>query len=253
MKKDYDLIVHKFSKDMPYLNLYPIGDMQVGSANFDEEGWHKWKKEVLADDKGYVVIVGDTINNGLKRSKSNVYDEVMRPREQKEWLVRELGSIGDKILGVVRGNHEERSSNETDNCPLYDVMAKLDLESLYRENMAFLKINLGSRTADRQCSYVIGLAHGKSKARTGYFAYMIDGMDVFVTGHIHTPSSTFPAKIVIDSHNETIRRVGFKHIIVPSLDYGGYQLRDMYNIQDSNVFPIVHLGGERKEVSVTWK
>lgn len=252
MRKDFDLIVKKFPTDCNYINLYPVGDMQIGSANFSEKIWQDWKSRVLSDPNGYVVIVGDTINNGIKRSKTNVYAETMRPREQKHWLEKELSGLRHRILGAVRGNHEERSVNETDDCPLYDVMCKLDLEDLYRENMAFLKINLGKRTADRQVSYVIALAHGGNKAR--YFGYAVDGMDVLITGHTHQSNSGFPAKIVVDTHNEVIKMVGFTHVVVPSFDtYGGYVLKGMYMPQDSTKIPRIGLNGVKKEVSVLWK
>lgn len=254
MLNDFSMIVKKLPRELDYINLYPLGDTQVGSPNFDKRLFYAWRKEVLDDPFGYVVIVGDMFNNATKKSKSNSYAEAMTPMQSKIWLWTELKPIRDRIIGGVRGNHEERSVNEVDDCPLYDTFAKLDLEELYRENMAFVNIIVGERNKNRQVSYNVVLGHGVSNSKTDIFGYTIDNMDVFITGHVHQPKSGFPSKIVIDSHNKTVRTVDFTHIIVPSFDrFGGYTLRGMYRPQSSEKFPIIRLDGKEKDVSVTWK
>lgn len=252
MKKDFDLIVHKFGTDMPRLNIYPLGDVHKGSEDFDQDRWYRWKELVMNDPYSAVVIVGDAVDNGLKGSKTNSYAATMRPREQKEWLVREFRPFRDKILGAVQGNHEYRSTNESDDCPLYDILCKLDKEDLYRENMCFLKLNLGHKNKERQYSYTMVLAHGQSENKTKNFSYVIDGMDVFVTGHTHTPKSAFPAKIVIDSKNEIVKEVTYHQVVVPTFaKIGGYSLKGMYLPQGFKI-PIVVLSGEEKGVEIRW-
>jgi len=238
--------------DCKGINIYPLGDVHIGSEDFSTKMWSNWINVVKNDDKGYVVIIGDMVDNGLKNSKTNSYEATMRPREQKEWLKNELEPIKHKILGACRGNHEIRSTLEADDCPLYDVMAKLNLEDLYRENMAFLKINLGERNRDRQFSYTLVLAHGGSRGKVTKFGYSVDGMDVLVTGHTHTPESNFPSKIIIDTKNEIVKMQEYVHVIVPSFaTYGGYALRNMYMPQ-GNKIPIIKLDGEKKGISLLW-
>lgn len=240
-------------KDLDGINIYPIGDLHVGSRELDMGLWRAWKKMVMEDENGYVVLVGDMMDNGLRNSKTNVYEATMPPFEQKEWLKREFFDLKDKILGAVKGNHENRSTIETGDDPMYDVMAKLDLEDLYRPNAVFMKVNLGEKAKDRQWSYTLMLAHGGSRNKVEKFGYAIDGLDVMVTGHTHKASSTFPSKIVIDSHNEVVRRVGFTDLVVPSFAVmGGYALRNMYLPQDSGKFPVIHLDGRSKGVSISW-
>ena len=253
MLNDFEMIVKKLPESTKSINLYPIGDSQVGSANFSEKLFINWRNRVLADPLGYVPIVGDMFNNGIKASKTNTYREKMMPSEAKQWLVRELRPIRDRIIGANTGNHELRSVNAVDDCPLYDVMCQLEIPELYRENMVFLKINLGKRAVDRQVSYSVVLGHGVSKSKTKKFITVIDGVDVMITGHTHDAESTFPAKIVIDAHNEVVKTVGFKHIIVPSFDlYGGYALRDMYAPLDGTMIPVIHLDGTKKKIEISW-
>lgn len=255
MQKDYDLIIHDFPQSLKSINIYPIGDTQVGSANFQEDLFEQWLEVVKQDDNGFIVIVGDMLNNGLKTSKTNSYREVMTPKEAKTYLKGKLDSVKDKIIGCVTGNHEERSISNTDNDPLEDIMEVLGKLDYYRENMAFLKMSFGfHKTSCKKCTYCIVLAHGVSKNKTSTFGYVIDGMDLFITGHTHDPHSKFPAKIRIDPRNNLVKLVDFAHIVVPSFDsFGGYALRGLYLPQSSYKFPVIHLNGEKKEVNLSWK
>jgi hypothetical protein len=254
MKSDYDMIVWKLPEDMPYVNIYPIGDTHFGSPEFNYKKWKSWKQQILADPFSRVVLLGDMIDNGLKNSKTDVYKATMSPIEQKRMLAEELMDIKHLILAGVQGNHEHRSTRETGDCPMYDVMAKLDLEHLYRENMAFIKVNVGQRTADRQFSYGLVASHGGSKPKVKKFVPYVDGMDVFMSGHIHQASSEFPAKIVMDMKNEVVRLTPVTPVVVPSFsDYGGYAMNRLYEPTSNHLMPIITLDGtDRKEVNIHW-
>ena len=123
----------------------------------------------------------------------------------------------------------------------------------YRENMAFLKVSLGTKGKDRQRSYTLVLGHGASKNKTNKFGYSIDGMDVLITGHTHTPSVDFPAKIVIDAKNNHVGIKDYMHLVVPSFQrMGGYALKGMYAPTSTTKIPVLKLSGVRKEVRVEW-
>ena len=253
MKNDYDMIVHKLGTEVTGINIYPIGDLHIGSQTFNVEIFDRWIKRVAEDPNGYVVIVGDMVDNGLKNSKTNSYEATMRPRDQKQWLKDRFKPIAGKILGGVQGNHEVRSVNDSDDCPMYDVFSKLDIEDLYRENIAFLKVNLGFRNKTRQHSYGLVLSHGGAKARVDKFVPTIDGLDVFISGHTHGAGCAFPSKIVMDMKNECVRLVDYVQVVVPSFaTFGGYAVKGLYTPQGSNKFPVIQLSGEKKEVRLLW-
>lgn len=249
------MIVHKLPETLPYINLYPLGDLHIGSPEFNHEMWKKWKQMVLADPYGKVVLVGDLMDNGLKTSKTDSYTATMQPFDQKEWLKRELKDIikQDKVLGAIDGNHELRTNQLVGDYILYDVFAKYDIEDLYRPNMAFLKVNLGFKNKERQWSYSIVLGHGASNNKTKNFSYALDGMDVFITGHTHEPNSPWRKKIIIDTKNEIVKEQRFLHLVVPSfLKYGGYGLRGMYMPTANDVIPIIRLSGTEKKIELYW-
>lgn len=254
MDIDLSLIVKKFDKDVEKLNIYPIGDLHIGSPQFSEEQFLRWRDLVLNDPNSAVVILGDMMDNGLKGSKTNSYSATLRPKEQKKRLIRYLEPLAERVLTIVRGNHEYRSEYVADNDPLYDVACCLDLEDVYRENIGFLKVSLGKKREDRQFSYNIVMIHGKSKAKNDKFGKTIDGADIYITAHLHKGESGFPAKLVIDSQNEVVRVVPYKQIALPSyMEYGGYTIRDLYEPQDNKIIPVIELSGkDRKEVKVHW-
>ena len=253
MLDDFVLINHKLGWDIPHINIYPLGDLHIGSGNFNHEAWSRWKSTVQNDPYSYIVLVGDLLDNGLKSSLTNSYQATMQPHEQQEFLLNELMPFKDKILGCVSGNHERRSTILADIYPMYNLMLRLGKERLFRENIGFMKINLGERNKERQASYTITLAHGASKTATEKFGYAIDGMDCLITGHIHQPKSAFQSKIVIDSKNESVSMRDFVHITVPSFQsIGGYALQKMYMPQSTRVIPVIRLNGDRKEMEVRW-
>lgn len=253
MFKDFDMIVHKFGRDLDSLHVYPVGDAHIGSPDWNKDKMLDWQHQVLNDPVARVVIVGDMVENNLKASRGNCFESLLSPMEQKRELKEFLEPISHLILGAVPGNHEYRSRMEADYCPLYDVMAKLDIEDLYRPNMAFLKMSVGEKNKDRQFTYTMVLAHGSAEKKTENFSYAIDGMDVFVVGHTHRPLNGFPEKIVIDSKNDQIRLERVTRVVVPSFQkLGGYVLKGMYAPQSHDVYPVIHLSGIDKHVGVSW-
>ncbi len=233
MKQDFDMLIYKFNNN---IKIKPLSDLHIGSQGFMSKEWLQFKEEILQDENTYIVIAGDMMDNALKSSVSNVYEQTMRPADQKKWLSNELKDIKDRILCIVSGNHERRSEKDSDDNPLYDVCCKLDIEDRYRSNMAFIKIQLGERNSKRQ-TYVLGITHGSGGGSTGNainrnekFAYAIDGLDLLITGHTHKPANSFPAKILVDSKNNKVSIKPFKTIIASSWQaYAGYPLREMMN------------------------
>ena len=239
--------------DYEYINVYPIADPHIGSPEFNEPLYKRWIKTVLDDPYGYIVIAGDMLNNGLKNSKTNVYEETMPPEQQKDYLEHSLRPLAEreKVLCGTCGNHEYRTVREAGTDPLYDVFCRLGIREYYRQDGAFLKVNLGVRKQPRQCSYVLSAIHGAAKYRVEHWISHVDGVDVFITGHTHQPKVTPPSKIVVDAHNEKVILKPYKHVVCnPFTHYGGYAMRGMFLPSGSECFQVIRLSGTKKEVSV---
>lgn len=232
MISDFHIIQKRITKKAD-ITIYPIADIHLGAAEHNESAWREFRTKIMKEENSYIILGGDLINNGIKSSVSNVYDETMRPREQKKLLVEMLSPLQDKILCAVSGNHERRSSREVDDDIIYDVMCKLDIEELYRENLAFLKIQFGTARSDGKVNptYVIctthgtgsGIMTGASVNKAEKFGYVLDGVDALIVGHNHKPWTTQPGKLKVDPHNNLVTVKPFKVLSCSSwLDYGGY-------------------------------
>lgn len=259
MHNDLELIVHSF-KENNDIKIYPISDVHLGAAEHMRDEWEEFCKRILSEKNAYIILGGDLINNATRSSVSNVFEEVYRPSTQKRMMAEMLKPLKGRILCAVSGNHERRSGKDADDDPTYDIMSKLDLEDVYRQNIAFVKIQIGSKLGDgnKNPTYVIVVTHGAGGgALTGSavnrgerFAYVLDGCDCLVVGHTHKPFITQPAKIKIDTHNNNVKIKPFKVVSSTSwLNYGGYAAQKMLT-PSSHALQTITLFGRKKEIRV---
>lgn len=247
MLDDFILIKHKFENE-PHINIYPIGDVHIGSSECNLDQFREYVKTVEEDPYGYAVIIGDMMNMGLRNSKSNVYEEVLNPMQQKELCYELLKPIADKILAGCSGNHEYRMVKEVGTNPLYDVFCRLCIEDRYRENACFLKITVGKNGRNPN-TYGVVLTHGASKAKDERWTYSVDGCDCFISGHTHLTSHQPFGKIKLDLTHETVKTIGYQHIVVrPFQEYGGYAIRGKYLPNHVSQFQCITFDGKSKRV-----
>ena len=220
------------------LRIIPLADAHYGSQEFNETKWHGVVKRIQDEPDTYCVLVGDLIDNGLKNSLTNVFEATASPSEQKEWLYNELLPIKDKILGAVGGNHERRTQKEADQDPLYDVMCRLGIESVYRQNICFMQIKLIYPTKEREkkqrYAFSFAITHGagggqyigSSANRVQNFGMAIEGIDCLITGHTHKPVSFPVSKLIFV--NGAVQRKQFVVAVASSfLEYGGYPIQKL--------------------------
>lgn len=233
-----------------------------------EQEFISFIKKTAKTPEQYLIIGGDLIENGTRSSVGDsIFTQNMSPSEQKEEMIKILEPVKDRILCFVQGNHERRSRKDADCCPLFDIAAKLDLEHLYREDIAFVSVGLGSRITPggalrkgtERPTYMLVVTHGtgggiytgSSLNRNDRFGYVIDGMDVLFTGHVHKPFTDQPAKIKIDPYNKKVSIVPFKTVSASSwLEYGGYSAQKMLS-PSSFCLTRVKLYHRNKRIEVT--
>ena len=236
MLKEFDLIRHSFDEA---ITIYPIADVHLGAVEHAETEWKSFLKKV-EEEKAYVILAGDLINNNVRSVKfANPFDEVLRPKEAKARMVEYLKPIKDRILCVVTGNHEARTLKESDQDLTYDICSKLDIEHLYREGIAYMGVGVGAskrKDGKASCTYTFAVTHGTGGGiytgaavnRNERFGNVVDGLDCLVVGHVHKGFVSKPAKICI---NIRTNQVSLQHYVVvscvPWLYYGGYAAKSM--------------------------
>lgn len=230
------IITHNFPDEIV---IYLLSDVHYGALEHNTTAWESVLKEILAEPNRYCVLNGDLISNGTKNSLTNCFDEIVRPRDQKKYMVEALAPIKERILCLTRGNHEYRNK-DVDNDITYDIASKLDIEDLYRPEIAFLNIRLGSRGEKNpnsaRNSYNIAVTHGTGggvlsgstinrNERTGN---IIENLDVFIVGHTHKGIISRPSKLVIDPVNGIVEQRDYVVISCVSwMEYGGYAASKM--------------------------
>ena len=227
---DFVMIKHQFPREIV---IYPIADVHYGAVEHNEQGWRRLLDEILAQDNEYVILNGDLVNNSLRGSiGSGVYeDKTVPPRLQKEYMVEALRPLSERILCATSGNHERRTTRETSQDITLDIMARLSREELYRENAAFMSVQIGDRDNFTFCvthgSGGGGIYTGASVNRGERFAQIVD-VDCLVTGHTHKGAVTRPSRLVLSLRNGTVIQKEYLVVsCVPWLAYGGYALQQM--------------------------
>lgn len=251
MLDDFKLIKARY-EHADHLTVYPIGDVHIGSAEFNEKLFRKWVQMVEDDPNGAVCIIGDMMDMGLKNSKTNIYEQKLPPHEQKEFCYELLKPIANKILAGCSGNHEIRSVREVGTNPLYDVFCRLGIENKYRENGCFIKLQVG-RVGRNPNIYGVVLTHGKSKNKDDIWNRTVDGCDCFISGHTHEANHAPRGKIKMDFHHDTVKLIGYQQVVVqPFLDYGGYGLSGKYPPNYIGQFQRIRFSGNTKEVGYSY-
>lgn len=263
---DFELIQHSFYGGHD-ITIIPISDVHLGSQECMEQEFISFIKSVKETPNVYLVLGGDLIDNGTRSGVSNIFRATMPPSQQKKEMANILSEVKDRILCFVPGNHERRSGKDADDDPVYDIAAKLDLENLYRENIAFVKIQLGTKERESgsltgghmRPTYTLVVTHGAGGGiytgaavnRNERFGYVIDGMDALIVGHTHKPFTTQPGKIKIDPFNNRVSIKPFKVICSTSwLSWGGYAAQKML-LPSTHCLHTLTLKGDKKEIVVT--
>lgn len=259
MKQDTDMIVRHFGV-VDEIEVYPIGDVHLGAAEHMADAWKQFCDYIISRPHAYVILIGDLINNGTRTSVTNIFEETMRPSEQKRMMAEMLKPLRDRIIAIIPGNHEARSGKDADDDPTYDIAVKLDIEDLYRPNTAFIKLQMGLRQkySAHRPAYIFVATHGAGGGiytgaavnRNERFGNVIDGLDVLIVGHSHKAHVTKPMKIVVDARNDKVSQRPYYVVGVGSwMHYGGYALRKML-LPSSSAAQVIRLTMKGRNISV---
>jgi len=213
------------------IKLMPIGDLHVGSKEFDKTKYESTIKWIKSNKDVRVVLMGDLIDAGLKDSVGGgSFDNDLEPNDQIEYIINSLTPIKDKIWCTIIGNHEERIRERTS----LDVMKYIadKLETKYGDSSCFIKANIGG------INYTIYMTHGSSSSgsaagklaaieKLGQFIYA----DLILMGHVHELMSHTSTYFRIDIGNKMIVQ-DKRHFVITGhfVNYGGY-------VQKKNLFP----------------
>lgn len=225
-----NVIKRDLGEQFKNIKLIALSDFHIGDSLCNLKQIKQVLEEIKASDNTFIILNGDLMNNGVKSSVSNIYDEVLSPMDQILKLCELLEPIKDRILVMHPGNHENRTYKE-DGVDIIKLVAKqLGIEDRYSAGWWYLYLTLGMGNKGRPIMYTITGVHGygggrKNGGKINNLVEMSDKVvaDIYIMGHTHTPIMTRNSIFVPDYQHRTLVKKDKYYLMTNSfLDYGGY-------------------------------
>ena len=176
-----------------------LADAHLGSNKAEYRRFGKYLEMINNTKNCYMISFGDLIDNfNVRVSGLNVQPLISldnQKRVARRYLTRYLDNPQEKILGMIQGNHEERSK-VTDDYDFTEWLAR-DLGVNYLGLRACVKINTVDRNNNIVRSYVSLLAHkhkGNSQWNKAHSALKAEfslkvNADWVCVAHWHEPAT----------------------------------------------------------------
>jgi hypothetical protein len=157
LPEEIPVITRDYSSESRHY-IYPLGDVHLGAAMHDAKTWRKWLRYLSDRENASMVGTGDFLNTAIVGSKSDVYEERMTVGEAKRTLREQLRPIADRIDVLMPGNHEERITRQTGDCPIHDVADFLGVK--YARSAALIVYKVGDM------EYELYVRHGTGNGQS---------------------------------------------------------------------------------------
>jgi hypothetical protein len=225
-------------RELEYIDIYSVSDVHRGNRLHDRKAWQGLLSKLQTDEHAFAVLNGDLTEMVLRHSKYGDIYRTMTPKQEREVLQKELEPVKDKILLLTDGNHDLRMAKETDESPVALIAEHLGLGDKYEPLSAVLKVEFGNYRDDpeRQTTFQFYVTHGRGQGRRPggalnrmqELAWVMESVDGYLMGHVHSMTSHIEYRHFADPRNEQIgiRPVAF--VIGGSfVNYGDYVEENM--------------------------
>lgn len=235
------------------LNILLLNDLHIGAPSAKINLLQKCIK--LADENRHntrVLLNGDYIEGVIKESKGEIYEQIMSPKEQADYVVELLYPIRDLIDGITSGNHDFRIQKAT----------SFDAVEIIAKDLGVREKYLGTRGivgfSFNKLFYSIEMHHGVGGGST--IATVENAMkklwksdsDVMYCGHWHKEFSKIIKRFSINKRHKKI--IEEQKILICGntiLDTAEYAKRGGYE----ESFPsqaILSLNSKKKYINIDW-
>jgi len=246
---------------LKFINIHPLADLHIGAPeSFFEKAILKIER---SGENDFFVLAGDLVNNDTRTSVGDVHSQVLTIEEQFESVRRLLKKHKNKILGVISGNHEQRTEKATGINPLELICRDLGIE--YDDNILILDISVGThgKGSLKRYNYVLVMGHGYTSARTmggkinanARLMNVINNADIYITAHTHSPSLSFEDYFEVDKRNKQLTAKTRGLVVIPAfLGYSKYAEQKFLQ-PTSYVDVVINLvgGGKEKKVRISYE
>lgn len=226
--------------------LVVFGCVHIGHRNSDLAMAQRYVDYAKKTD-AHVLLLSDNFENVIPKKGHMMFDQVMKPQDQLDYGEKLFYPIRKQILGLVQGNHSNRTRHEAGIDMDYQLAKALGVKERFFENQGFVVAKAGKQ------NYGIAFKHG-----TGF------GSNTF--GNAVVLMRAFPsADICLCSHTHELaassrgfwdikkgKRVRHEVTLVNTgslLDYPSYADEAYYAPQKKG-FAILHLDKNERAVTV---
>lgn len=229
-------------------NLYCIGDMHIGAKAFDKVSFAKLMKRIKEDEDALVLLMGDhcdlIVEEDTRRYVKDEVDPLNNTVEkQMDTLWDYIEPISDKVIGVLRGNHEASYSKyNADEFDKYRDFAE-ELAYLcdtdYLEDLGIIELSIGTKR--KTYTYNIVAMHGAGGgtsmgSQINYLSKIVNNFEmsphIALMGHVHA------LQTVISPRMNYKFKTKIKHLGLTGTFFKTYTEGDMNYSSSCNYAPL---------------
>lgn len=230
--------------------LLVISDVHVGAVDHAEKEFDEALRWAL-DNGAHVFANGDLADNAIVSGKApgeKLLGQDKWPNEQVRIVCEKLKPFAkkDRLVGIVRGNHEARSRRES----LFDLCEFI----AFKLEVPYLGVGGYLRCVSGAQQYTIAVQHGRSGAANPFFeldklSRLYPAAELVALGHNHHLAARRVHGLGIDKAGSECLTDVWQCRTGSYLKYADY-VREMALSPQRIGSPIVHFAPDRHEIDV---
>ena len=189
-------VVLELPENLEHIDVHLLGDWHIGDPLCDLVSVAEKLDEIRESPNAYCSRGGDLCDMALRDSIGDVHGAKLSPMGQVERVVSLIKPVQEKVLCMVRGNHENRVYKSTGIDPLAFAASELGLGERYSDTSALLFVQFGHDTKHGgRMQYTMYVTHGAGSGRKegGKLQRLADlqniiDCDIYCHNHTHLPA-----------------------------------------------------------------
>jgi UDP-2,3-diacylglucosamine pyrophosphatase LpxH len=229
--------------DLPYIIIQPFGDLHLGSGGVDYRYFKDFTNGVLDTPELMLCLLGDMVDGFVNfKNMLAVHQQIVAPYLQDEIFTDWLRTVEHKVLFSTFDNHsifEERSTGK-------NAIKKIQSENLmYFNGMGQANIIVNDIEYRIVCTHKT--TYNSSFNRTHGLKQMsrkqIQGGDIYMAGHIHTPAM----EVCFEHGQDQI------FVMIGTLKVNDGFAKRFFDAYCSSIMPCIVLDTKRKHMIPFWE
>jgi hypothetical protein len=230
-------------------NMKPLvlfGCVHIGHRNADLEMAKEYVKAVK-DSGAYALLLSDNFENVIPKKGHMMYDQVLTPQQQLDYGEDLFRPIRKQIMGIVQGNHSNRTRHEAGIDMDYQLAKALGIKDRYNPNQGFVALRVGKQT------YSVAYKHGTGFGSNTFgncttLMRAFPSADICACSHTHEIAATTKGFWEIQNGKRVMREVTLVNT-GSLLAYPSYADEAYYSPQKKG-FAVAYLASDEKRVIV---